>query len=150
MFGETDPSPLRMDLPTLQDFLAREFPQFEGEVLSLNETCCCLGLQIEDKHLRPGRTVSGPTLMALADVALYAAILARLGPIALAVTTDFTCHFLNKPSADRPLLAEASLLKLGKRLVIGEVRLFSEGEQACLAHVVATYSIPPQLTNTRV
>lgn len=82
--------------------------------------------------------------MALADVALYAVILSRIGPVALAVTTDFTCHFLNKPHADARLLACARILKQGKRLIIGCVDLYSEGQPDPVAHVVATYSVPPQ------
>jgi len=92
--------------------------------------------------VRPGGTVAGPALFALADVALYAAVLTRIGPVELAVTTSMTINFLRKP-APRPVIAEARLLKLGRRLAYGEVLLVSEGETAPVAHATGTYSIPP-------
>ncbi|SFX38617.1 PaaI family thioesterase [Marinospirillum alkaliphilum] len=137
-------SSLKMTREEMITFLQQEFPQYVGEVCEVEDQYSLLRLPINDSHLRPGGTVSGPTLMALADVALYVAILSKIGPVALAVTTDFTIHFLNKPRADRAIMAKASLLKLGKRLVIGEVNLYSEGEAESVAHVVATYSIPPR------
>lgn len=136
-------SSLKMTREEMIEFLQREFPQYVGEVCEVEEDYSLLRQPINDSHLRPGGTVSGPTLMALADVALYVAILSKIGPVALAVTTDFTIHFLNKPRSDRAIMAKASLLKLGKRLVIGEVDLYSEGEAESVAHVVATYSVPP-------
>lgn len=131
-----------MNQQQLTDFLIQEFPQFKGEILGVSNTEAVIRQPIDHAHLRPGGTVSGPTMMALADVALYVAILSKIGPVALAVTTDFTCHFLSKPSANQAILAKASLLKVGKRLVIGEVSLFSEDQSEPVAHVVATYSIP--------
>jgi len=102
-----------------------------------------------DRFLRPGGTVSGPVMMGLADAALYALVLSRLGPVELAVTTNLSINFLRKPQpAD--LVAEARLLKLGKRLAIGEVTLYSDmtdidGHDSSepVAHVTGTYSIPP-------
>ncbi|WP_292255714.1 PaaI family thioesterase [Marinospirillum sp.] len=135
---------LKMTREEMIEFLQREFPQYVGEVCEVEEHHSLLRQPINDSHLRPGGTVSGPTLMTLADVALYVAILSKIGPVALAVTTDFTIHFLNKPRSDRAIMAKASLLKLGKRLVIGEVNLYSEGEAESVAHVVATYSVPPR------
>lgn len=92
--------------------------------------------------IRPGGTIAGPILMGLADFALYAAVLSRIGPVPLAVTTSLTTNFLRRP---RPadVLAEARLLKLGRRLAYGEVTLLSEGEGEPVAHVTGTYSIPP-------
>lgn len=133
---------LVMNAAQLSAFLAREFPQFSCDILEVSEQEAVIRQSIDASHLRPGGTVSGPTMMALADVALYVAILAKIGPVALAVTTDFTCHFLNKPAADQALVAKARLLKQGKRLVIGEVNLYSENRPEAVAHVVATYSVP--------
>ena len=94
-----------------------------------------------EAHIRPGGTISGPTMMALADFAMYVAVLAAIGPVGLAVTTSLNINFLRKPGrAD--LLAEAKLMKLGKRLAVGEVTLTSAGSEDILAHVTATYSIP--------
>jgi uncharacterized protein (TIGR00369 family) len=92
--------------------------------------------------LRPGGTVSGPVLMALADVSIYIAILAAIGWVPLAVTTNLSINFLKRP-APGPLIAEAKLLKLGKRLAVGEIAIRREGDDDLVAHATATYSIPP-------
>ena len=99
--------------------------------------------RVSKKHLRPGDTVSGPTLMALADVAMYAALLGEIGLVPLAVTTNLNINFLRKP-AQRDVIGEAKLLKVGRRLAVGEVTLYSEGEAEPVAHVTCTYSIPPR------
>lgn len=99
-----------------------------------------------DAFLRPGGTVSGPVMMTLADAAMYALVLSHIGPVELAVTTQLSINFLRKP-APGDIIAEASLLKLGKRLAVGEVSLYSDGELTddhCVAHVTTTYSIPPE------
>ncbi len=95
-----------------------------------------------DDFLRPGGTVAGPVLMGLADYAMYAAVLTKIGIVELAVTTNLNINFLKRPLPG-DLLAEAKLLKLGKRLAVGEVALHSEGTDDLVAHVTATYSIPP-------
>jgi uncharacterized protein (TIGR00369 family) len=93
---------------------------------------------------RPGGTVSGPTIMALADVSMYVAILASIGWVPLAVTTNLNINFLKKP-APGPLIGESRLLKIGKRLVVGEVAIWPDGDdEDLIAHATATYSIPPQ------
>lgn len=93
--------------------------------------------------LRPGGTISGPTLMSMADLTMYVALLSGIGPAALAVTINLNINFLRKASAGHDLLAEARLLKLGTRLAIGEVHMFSDGTPDPVAHVTTTYSIPP-------
>ncbi len=96
-------------------------------------------------HIRPGGTLSGPSQMALADFALYAAVLGAIGEVPLAVTTNLSTNFLNRPRLGE-LRAESRILKLGKRLAVGEVHIFSdtqEGEDLLVAHVTGTYSIPP-------
>ncbi len=98
--------------------------------------------RVAKKHLRPGGTVSGPTLMALADAAMYAAVLGEIGLVELAVTTNLNINFLKRP-APRDVLCEVKLLKVGKRLAIGEAFLYSEGDPEPVAHVTSTYSIPP-------
>ena len=94
--------------------------------------------------LRPGGTVSGPTLMALADCAMYVVLLSAIGPVGLAVTTNLGINFLSKAPAGHDVIAEARLMKLGKRLAVGEVTLFSAAGADPVAHVTATYSIPPK------
>jgi uncharacterized protein (TIGR00369 family) len=99
-------------------------------------------LLYHDRHLRPGGTISGPSLMTLADTAMYLAVLAMLGPVALAVTTNLNINFLRKP-ARADVIGQAKLLKLGKRLAVGEVTLYSDGDAEPVAHATGTYSIPP-------
>ena len=93
--------------------------------------------------LRPGGTISGPTMMELADFAMYVAVFSAIGPQPLAVTTNLNINFLRKP-ARADLLADAQLMKVGKRLAVGEVTIYSDGADEPVAHVTATYSIPPQ------
>ena len=101
-------------------------------------------LPYQEDFLRPGGTVSGPVMMGLADVVVYACVLSRIGIVKLAVTTSLNANFLRRPKpAD--LIAEGRLLKCGKRLAYGEVTLFSLGEEDDpVCHVTATYSIPPR------
>ena len=94
-----------------------------------------------EHSLRPGGTVSGPAMFALADTALYVAVLASVGPKLLAVTTNMTINFLRKPEPG-DLIAECRLIKLGKRLAIGDVFICSEEQEEPVAHAVGTYSIP--------
>ncbi len=141
----TTPAPI-MSLDELRAFLDAEFPQihFGGRTYHLEgigPNFARLRMDYHDRHLRPGGTISGPSMMALADLALYAAILAQLGPVALAVTTNLSFNFLRKP-AQRALIAECRLLKLGKRLAVGEVSMMSEGDSAVVCHATGTYSIP--------
>jgi uncharacterized protein (TIGR00369 family) len=95
-------------------------------------------------NLRPGGTVSGPSMFALADLAVYFAILRRIGPVALAVTTNASIDFMRKPVADRDLLGAARLLKLGRVLAVADVLIRSEGSDAVVARASMTYSIPPR------
>ncbi len=127
-------------------FLDREFPQIHegGQTYFLEEIgplSARMRMEYRDRHLRPGGTISGPSMMTLADLALYAAILAHIGPVALAVTTNLSFNFLRKPEP-RALIGECRLLKLGKRLAVGEVSIFSEGRAGVVCHATGTYSIP--------
>lgn len=135
-----------MDRAALEDFLARDFGQVAEDfaVERADATGVALRLKVAERHLRPGGTVSGPAIFALVDVAIYLAILSRSGPVALAVTTNCAVDFLRKPEAGRDLLAEARLLKLGRRLAVGDVLVFSEGAAEPVARAGLTYSIPPR------
>jgi len=118
-----------------------ESPPFRVEKVA--ENFAQVRLLYHDRHLRPGGTISGPSLMALADTAMYLAVLAMIDPVALAVTTNLNIHFLRKPiQAD--VIGEARLLKLGKRLAVGEVTIYSAGDPEPVAHATVTYSIPPR------
>lgn len=102
-----------------------------------------LKMAVGARSIRPGGTVSGPTMFMLADTALYIAILASVGPEALAVTTTMTINFLRKPPlAD--LIANCKMFKIGARLAVGEVTIFSQGLDEPVAHATGTYSIPPR------
>ncbi len=98
-------------------------------------------MKVNEKHLRPGGTVSGPTMFTLADCASYLIVLAHIGKVALAVTTNLNLNFISKPEGD--LVADATLLKLGKRLAVCEISIRSRADNALVAHATATYSIPP-------
>ena len=136
---------LAMDIPALHDFMQQAFPQVADDfrVDRLEPKGLTVRMLIEDRHLRPGGTVSGPSMFALADVAIYLAILSRIGPVALAVTTNCSIDFMRKPESGRDLIAEARLLKLGRVLAVGDVLLRSDGSDAVVARAGLTYSIPP-------
>ncbi|MFT7531188.1 MAG: hypothetical protein ACI9FD_002199 [Gammaproteobacteria bacterium] len=116
---------------------------YSFEVTSLSHLQATVRMPASDAFLRPGGTIAGPAMMALADYALYAAVLASIGPVELAVTTNFNINFLNKPLPG-VLIAEAKLIKLGKRLAVGEVAVHSAHADDMVAHVTGTYSIPPR------
>ncbi|HEV2129543.1 MAG TPA: PaaI family thioesterase [Longimicrobiaceae bacterium] len=99
-------------------------------------------LRTGEQHLRPGDTISGPTLMTLADTAMLLVVLAMIGPEIATVTTSLNIHFLRRP-APSDLIAEARLLQLGKRLAVGEVTMYSEDEAAPVALATVTYAVPP-------
>jgi uncharacterized protein (TIGR00369 family) len=135
-----------MSAEEVEAFLDREFPQIhlDGRVYTIEavgDLTASMRLKASDRHIRPGGTLSGPSMMTLADLALYVAILANVGPVALAVTTNLAFNFLRKPEP-RDLLAEARLLKLGRRLAVGEVSLFSAGSPDLVCHATGTYSLP--------
>lgn len=136
-----------MSVPELEEYLRREFPQFFGvdsrvRIERADGHSCLVREPFNERMLRPGGTVSGPTLMALADCAMYVVLLSAIGPVGLAVTTNLNINFLRKGAAGQDVLAEARLLKLGKRLAVGEVTLMSGESPEPIAHVTATYSIP--------
>ena len=114
-----------------------------AEIVELKAGRAVFRMPYRDDFLRPGGTIGGPILMGLADLALYAAVMSAVGRMELAVTTSLTINFLRKPAA-ADVIAEARLLKLGKRLAVGEVELYSAGDPEMVAHVTATYSIPPR------
>ncbi|MDH3713638.1 MAG: PaaI family thioesterase [Gammaproteobacteria bacterium] len=101
-----------------------------------------LRIPFQDDFLRPGGTIAGPVMMGLADLAMYGVVLSMIGPVELAVTTSLNINFLRRP---RPgdVLAHARILKLGRRLAVGEVTLYRDGDEDPVAHVTSTYSIPP-------
>jgi acyl-coenzyme A thioesterase PaaI-like protein len=126
------------------EFLAREFPQSKCVVEEVGHRTATVTHPVGRDQLRPGETVSGPLLMAVADVALYVAILGTIGIVPLAVTTSLTINFLRKPSPHRPIVGVCQLIKVGRSLVVGEVALYSGRDEEMVAKAVGTYSIPPK------
>jgi uncharacterized protein (TIGR00369 family) len=137
---------LQMDAAALARFLEVEFPQTADDFVieEVAEMAIRVRMPVAERHLRPGGTVSGPSMFALADVSVYLAILAMIGPKALAVTTNCSVDFMRKPAAGADLVCECRLLKLGRVLAVGECLLFSEGVMAPVARASMTYSIPPE------
>lgn len=137
-----------MTAEAIEALLKVEFPQafYDGSGLSLERVAygdVRIRKAFHEDHLRPGGTISGPTMMALADFAMYVAVFSAVGPQPLAVTTNLSINFLRKP-AQADLLADARLMKVGKRLAVGEVTIYSSGDDEPVAHVTATYSLPVQ------
>ncbi|MGM0543021.1 MAG: PaaI family thioesterase [Pseudomonadota bacterium] len=132
-----------MTAEQIEHFLDDVFPQRMGRIESVGEMSATMRLSIGVEHLRPGPRVSGPTMMGFADVALYVAILAQIGPEPMAVTSDLNCHFLRAASGDHDIIAHAKLLKLGRRLAVGEVQVVSAAdENKPVILVTASYVLP--------
>ena len=126
----------------IQEFMSREFPQDKIVIVTAGSMTATIRHEIQKRDIRPGGTVSGPTLMELADAALYIAIHATIGLTPHAVTSNLNINFLKRPSADHAIIATCNLLKIGRTLIVGEISLYSEGAEDPVAHVVGTYSLP--------
>jgi uncharacterized protein (TIGR00369 family) len=139
-----------MSVDELERFLHSHFPDMEHQYYQVEKVADMFAqvrLKYDSRHLRPGGTISGPSMMSLADTAMYIAVLGMIGPVALAVTTNLNINFLRKP-AQADVVAHAKLLKLGKRLAVGEVTMYSEEDPEPVAHATVTYSIPPERNST--
>lgn len=143
------PAPAKKAAMTTTEIVAlleKEFPEafFPGSGLSVEKVAygdIRVRKAFHADHLRPGGTISGPTMMELADFAMYVAVFSAVGPQPLAVTTNLNINFLRKPG-QADLLADARLMKVGKRLAVGEVTIYSDGTDEPVAHVTSTYSLP--------
>ena len=132
----------------LNRFLETDFSEVHTdgkifEVIATGPGFATMRLDPQEKHLRPGGTVSGPTLFALADVTAYITLLAHIGPVALALTTNLNINFLNRPEPV-PLDGVCRILKLGRSLAVMEVSVERVDTRQIIAHATTTYSIPPQ------
>ena len=139
----------KMTADEIQDFMKKFFPQARMpiEIEELRDGFLRMRVGVTDRHIRPGGTVSGPALMSIADTAMYYLVLGMIGPVALALTTSLNINFLRAPKlAD--VIAEADMLKLGKRLAVGQVTIYSDGSDDPVAHATVTYSIPPDATRS--
>ena len=135
---------MKSTLEQIQQFLEVEFPQSLEycEVINVQLQNSTVRYPVSDSQLRPGGTISGPTIMTIADFGLYVAILGEIGLVGLAVTTNININFLRKPDGQRDLIGKCRLIKIGKALIVGEVWIYSEGIEEPVAHVTGTYSIP--------
>lgn len=135
---------LQLNEAQLMTFMREVFQQVADDfrVDHVAENEITMRLLITEKHLRPGGTVSGPSMFALADVCAYLVTLAMIGPKALAVTTNCSIDFMRKPVADADLIAKGRLLKLGKQLSVSDVMLYSDGQEKPVARASLTYAIP--------
>jgi uncharacterized protein (TIGR00369 family) len=128
----------------IASFIKASFPHGKMIVEEVGNRSATVRQKIGATELRPGGTVAGPVLMGLADAALYVALLGEIGIVPLAVTTNLNINFLRKPAADKDIIAVCKLIKVGKLLAIGEVSLYSDGQDEPVAHAVGTYAIPPK------
>lgn len=132
-------------MPTVAElsaFLVKEFPQTKCSIIAVGNKAATIRHSIGEAELRPGGTVAGPVMMAVADVALYVAILGEIGIVPLAVTTSLSFNFMRKPAGDRDIIGVCQLMKVGRTLAVGEVTLYSDGSDEPVAHAVGTYAIP--------
>jgi uncharacterized protein (TIGR00369 family) len=138
-------SSIKMSAKEIMSLLTETFPQQAKNfaIDELSESSLVVRHKIDDSHLRPGGTVSGPTMFSLADISLYILTMSRIGPVSLAVTTNCSMDFMRKPEAKVDLIAKTRLLKLGKNLCVGDVLIYSEGNKKPVARASMTYSIPP-------
>ena len=136
-----------LDIARVEALIDERFPQIHsgGRVFSIEavgERSACVRMHHHERMLRPGGTVSGVAMFSLADFSVYVAIIATLGEAGIAaVTTNLNINFLSKPEA-RDMTASVSLIRLGRRLAVGEARLYSEGQSDLVAHAIATYALP--------
>lgn len=135
---------MKITTAELRSFFSEQFPQAPITIEHSESGFCRVKYQTEQKDIRPGNTIAGPVMVWLVDCATYGAILTEIGIVPLAVTTNISLNFLRKPLAGSILIGEARILKLGKRLVVTEVRVIEKGKTDLLAHGTLTYSIPPE------
>ena len=137
---------LKMNVDEMQAFLAEHFPQMMDNFIveDLADHQATLRMRVGEHNLRAGNTVNGPAMFSAADVAFYVALMAMIGPKALAVTTNCSIDFMRKPAAGRDLIAKATIHKLGRVLAVGDVMIYSEGQEKMVARAGMTYSIPPR------
>ena len=127
----------------LQQHLESHFPRAmqKFSLQDIQQDCTVLKRHIQMEDLRPGHTVSGPTLMQIADFAAYVGIIADQGMIESAFTTNLNINFLRRAVADRAIIVQTKILKAGKNLATAEMSMYSEGQQELVAHAVATFAL---------
>lgn len=132
----------------IQAFMDDAFPQSTIRVDEVSDQGGWIRLPVDETHLRPGGTVSGPTMMAVADTAAYIVVFSQIGIVPLAVTSNLNINFLRKPEPGKALLAKGTVLHLGRRSLLAEVSIYSEGHrEKPVAHAVVTYALPASRNN---
>lgn len=141
-----EPRKVIMQVDELNAFLQEVYPQIADDfrIIRVAPMEADIRLLTAERHLRPGGTVSGPTMFTLADLGMYAVLLAMIGPEAMTVTTNAALDFMRKPESGRDMIARARLLKLGRSLAVGDVMLYSDGMAEPVARAGMTYAIPPK------
>jgi uncharacterized protein (TIGR00369 family) len=137
---------IAMTADDIESYLEREFPQIHlgGKTFHVEEVgpmMARMRMDYHERHLRPGGTISGPSMMTLGDLALFVAILAQCGPVSLAVTTNLAFNFLRRPGP-APVIAECRLFRVGRKLAVGEVSMWSKGDAEFVCHATGTYALP--------
>lgn len=135
----------KVSLEEFNQILVEELPWAADSGMTLeriNDGCATMKLPYHHRSTRPGGSISGPHMMMLADACMYAVVLSMIGQVKLAVTTNFNINFLRKPT-ESDLIAEGTIIKMGKRLAIMEVSIYAGEENKLVAHATGTYSIPP-------
>lgn len=147
----SNPGPVPvLSVEEVNALMEREFPQLNSGTPSFYATAivpggCTVRLDAAEKHLRPGNTVSGPSLFTLADIGGYVCVLSHAGPDALSVTTNLNINFVRKAPAG-PVDGHCRIIKLGKSLMVFEIDMRAGPEGVTVAHATGTYSIPPKPT----
>lgn len=140
---------LKMNIEEIESFLTTHFPQINGKfaIEALHPGRLTLAMNAQESDLRPGGTVSGPSMFALADCAFYIATLSLIGPKELTVTTNANINFLRKPVPGK-LYGDARVLKLGRSLSVGDVVIYNDDADKPVAHATMTYAIPPETSKS--
>lgn len=135
-----------MQADELASYLDKVFPQVRGDFVieEVADRAVRVRMPVAERHLRPGGTVSGPAMFALADVSVYIAVMAMKGREALAVTTGGSFDFMRKPLAGVDLICKCRLLKMGRVLAVGDCLIYSDGMLEPVARASMTYSMPPK------
>ena len=135
----------KLTIDEITNYLEDIFPQVKGRyrILKLGKSSSEVQLLADEGNLRPGNTISGPSMFELADIAFYVTVIASKGAGTLAVTTNVSINFLRKPELSN-LIAKSKLKKVGKQLIVGDVEIISENRAEVVAHSIFIYSVPPK------
>ncbi|WP_378942938.1 PaaI family thioesterase [Mesorhizobium sp. ANAO-SY3R2] len=143
-----------MNANEVNDLLKGAYPQLNDQydfyqAIEVFPGGCTVRLNADERHLRPGGTVSGPSLFTLADIGGYVCVLSHAGPDALSVTTSLNINFMRKAETG-PIDGHCRILKLGKSLMVFDIDIVAGPDRQTVAHATGTYSIPPKRSSNEV